>query len=163
MNAKEFRSGNWMQGHPISIPRMGISGDGTTALTAYGIHLIEDGILNGLSPIPIDEKWLIKLGFKKRHEEGSVWMKEIEQTTFLLNSTASEDNLPYHASLERNIVDGFSIQQAAFIQNEVNDMNDESFILEHHHMYLKRIFFIHQLQNLYFEIFDEELINQHTP
>lgn len=62
IQVSELRIGNLVQGKPIQIPRLGIWGDGATAVTAYGISLIDDGVLD-FKPIPLTEQWLLDFGF----------------------------------------------------------------------------------------------------
>lgn len=64
IKANELRTGNLLQGEPLSIPREGIYSNGVTAITAYGIHLIESGVrLGTLQPIPLTPEVLDKCGF----------------------------------------------------------------------------------------------------
>lgn len=60
MDAKELRSGNYLQGTPIDIPRLGIHSDGITRITAHGIAMIEEGHNIGLEPIQITGELLLK-------------------------------------------------------------------------------------------------------
>jgi len=71
MKASELRSGNLLKGESLSIPRLQMYGDGITAISAYGIHLIESGQDIQLEPIPLTEEWLLKAGAKK--QENGIW------------------------------------------------------------------------------------------
>lgn len=62
VKAQELMIGNYLQGNPLSIPRMNISSDGVMQMTAYGIYMIEIGSLK-LEPIPLTEQWLKEFGF----------------------------------------------------------------------------------------------------
>lgn len=64
ITANDLMTGNLLQGKPIRI-MMNVDSDGVTAITAHGIDLIERGLLNNLTPIPISSEWLIKFGFEK--------------------------------------------------------------------------------------------------
>ncbi len=73
MKAKELRIGNYHETDCFSHPRMGISpikinDKCFSAITSYGIHLVDEGKLD-FKPIPLTEEWLVKFGFKKLRDE----------------------------------------------------------------------------------------------
>lgn len=39
--------------------------DGVTAITAYGIYILEDTINSKYTAIPLTEEWLLKFGFRR--------------------------------------------------------------------------------------------------
>lgn len=84
-----------------------------------------------LEPIPITEQWLIDLGFKKHNNR--YWDIYNEGTPMVLNIVASQ--LGYSATI-----------------------TDESIESDDKEMYLYEIKYIHQLQNLHFALFQNELI-----
>jgi len=68
MRASELRIGNWVQGKPLNIPGLHINGtNGRFEITGFGISLMESDMQNamGFRPIPFDEEWLLKMGFKR--------------------------------------------------------------------------------------------------
>ena len=67
IKANELRSGNLVQGKPLSIPRLQMFSNGVTRITAYGIHAIESEQYTNYKPIPLTEEWLIKCGFTKNN------------------------------------------------------------------------------------------------
>jgi hypothetical protein len=69
MKANELRIGNWIQGEPISIPKLDMYGDGTMTITGQGIAFMEQGLYEGhYKPIPLTEEWLLKFGFEKNND-----------------------------------------------------------------------------------------------
>jgi len=67
ISARELRIGNYLQGTPIDVPRLGLHIDGVTQITAYGIHMIEMGYEGRLEPIPLTEEWMLKLSHPDYH------------------------------------------------------------------------------------------------
>lgn len=74
----ELRAGNYHQGKPISIPKYAISGDGMTAITAYGIYMAELHKIE-LQPIVLTPELLIKCGFEQTEPYAGcqIYYKEI--------------------------------------------------------------------------------------
>ncbi len=72
MDARELRIGNYHKSDGIEIPRMDISsvkidGQSFSAITGYGIYLVQDGKLD-FEPIPLSEEWLLRFGFRQLNE-----------------------------------------------------------------------------------------------
>jgi hypothetical protein len=61
----EIRPSNLVQGTSFSHPRMGIWSDGTSRVTYFGLHTLEDTLNDKYKPIPLTEEWLLKFGFIK--------------------------------------------------------------------------------------------------
>jgi hypothetical protein len=112
--------------------------------------------LDALEPISLTPEIMHDFGF-----EGDIWFRkslgldivggEGEGGCFnlVLGMTSSVDGLPYHPALEQSN-QGFSIQEAAKIQQDQNDYNDESYILKmKSSVVLYPIKYVHELQNLW--------------
>lgn len=135
IRANDLRIGNYHETFPISIPRIGIQqvtieGKGYSAITSYGIHLVECGNV-GFKPITITEEWLLKFGFKQKTESG--WF-------YRLFDPKVEDELS-----------GIAINIHSYVV-VVSDVEEEMPV------YVGRKEYVHELQNLLFAISGEELI-----
>jgi len=64
IDPRTLRPGCWVQSESFNIPKLDIASDGVTEITAYGIHLIEEGKWQPY-PIAMDEEWADKFGFKR--------------------------------------------------------------------------------------------------
>lgn len=78
MRASELRIGNYHKTDGLEIPRMDISsvkvsGESFSAITAYGIYLVQDSKMQ-FEPVPLTEEWLLKFGF---YEDGEYYSKNI--------------------------------------------------------------------------------------
>jgi hypothetical protein len=144
MKANELRVGNLLQGEPISLVNLGVYGDGVTMITGEGISLIEQGLLQGLGPIPLTESWLLKLGFKYQDRDINTAIPErfyispkFSRTEFWLecNLPRKPFNRPFWW-LNWDIGGGVH-----FIHLPQGD----------------KLEYIHQLQNLYYALTGEEL------
>ncbi len=95
VDAKELRTGNLLQGHPISITRLEMYGDGITAITAHGIDCIERGLKTDLKPIPISEKILKRLGFElyRDYSEGNGFTSYIMPNGFYISKANKTDEI----------------------------------------------------------------------
>ena len=67
--ASQLRAGNFHHSEPISIPKQGICSvlvddEAFTAITAYGIYLVDKGDI-AFVPIPLSDEWIKLFGGKK--------------------------------------------------------------------------------------------------
>lgn len=127
IEAKELRSGNYVLGNPLSIPRLGIYSNGVTKITSHGISEIEFGNIN-YDPLPITEEILIKAGFtivKTTTAYGYDCNKYCEEVKYTLRGAWNGENW--------------------FAYEILNNGTH------------KKIEYVHQLQNLYFALTGEEL------
>ncbi len=70
MEAKDLRIGNYVQGTPMSCPRLDYHSDGKTMVTSYGIHLIDTNQWT-VEPIQLTEELLLMFGFKRFQKDFS--------------------------------------------------------------------------------------------
>lgn len=129
VDARELRIGNCVKCEPLVIPRLQIEGTGKMRITGEGISMIEQKVLH-VEPIELTEEILIKGGFRKVVDISKFFKIEFVQ---YINSKCWIYLLD----------DGFEIEIIT---------GDERFNL--HQTYKKEV---HKLQNLYAEIFSEEL------
>jgi hypothetical protein len=93
---KELRSGNLVQGEPISIPKWGWHGNGITRITAYGIHMLEQGV-GKYKPIQLTTEILLETTFKENDQDkhGRILFEDLEGYNgwgkFQIGNTADED------------------------------------------------------------------------
>lgn len=133
---KQLRSGNYLQGNPISIPKLGLFSNGVTQITAYGIHMLEEGIgMENYSRIDVTGEVLEKCGFDKCLRHG------LNAYQILFGKDTNASGLFILID-----VDDFSVR--------VGQLNDFS------HRFGKYEY-LDQLQNLVFSISGKELI--YTP
>lgn len=130
--AKELRIGNYLQGEPISITRLGMYGDGTTAITGHGIDLMERGMITDLEPMPLTDKILEQCGFSKWDGGWSLdaWNNEQEPEAI--------------CRIDIDFTDGMIKFKSRYESNPYSRP-------------LPNIKYLHQLQNLYFYITGNEL------
>ncbi len=65
IDARELRIGNWVQGDPLDIPKLGLYHNGLTQIQGMGIQLMQMGNITSFIPIPITEDWFLRFGFEK--------------------------------------------------------------------------------------------------
>lgn len=130
VKANELRSGNYLQGKPLSIPRMGIWSNGITQITAYGIYCIENDISRTLEPIPLTHEILKRCGFQT--DEISYWYE------FSFNGIVSYLTIGHYKDNVFRFLPTGSLS--------ISGVQIKS---------------VHQLQNLYFSLTNQELI--YTP
>lgn len=118
------------------------------------------------NPIPLTEEWLKEFGF-----EGKIWFnkslgKEMvgEDGVYILSlGQTAVTELPYHVLIKQKAQAGFTIQEAAKIQNEQNDFNDEAFYLKKtEYVSIGVVYYVHQLQNLFYVLTGNELSIKET-
>lgn len=105
LNARDLRTGNILKGKPISIPKLGIHGNGISIINAHGIDYIEQGLMpdDNYEPIPITTRTMAACGFKLNAETGSVgyiiW-EHGEFDIYLYQSVGALDgvDIPYPVS-----------------------------------------------------------------
>lgn len=124
--ANELRTGNWVMGKPISIPKLGIFSDGKTKITAYGIHAIEACMGGTYEPIPLTPEIMMACGFKSYKETAD---------------------------------DGIGDEFEYWIKGWFDVLFDThgALIIKNYHVNINRPQYLHQLQNIYFSLFGEEL------
>lgn len=96
---RELRPGNYLQGKPISIPKMGWHGDGTTRITSYGIYMLEENTELDYNPIPLTEEWLIKFGFRQDFTYKYRWAIGTFVIHLMMVDSENE-KLAYHLALD---------------------------------------------------------------
>lgn len=140
IKSTEIRSGNYHEGADISHPRMGIcsikvGGQSFNAITAHGIHLVEDGKME-FKPLILTEEWLQRLGFIKKDEKK--YVRAIHDYVYVLTRDWRKEP-SYHFGIE---------------YTDSPDPNDDGVVYN----FSFEIKYVHQLQNLYFALTGEELI-----
>ena len=76
MNVQELRIGNYLYSEPLSIPRLQISSDGITKITAYGIYAMSCNDQLKWEPIPLTDELSLKCGFiNKSGWKGMIFAK----------------------------------------------------------------------------------------
>ncbi len=131
IKANELRIGNLLQGEPLSIPRLNMYHDGVTAITGYGISLIESESITSLNAIPLTDDWLLRFGFvNSQADEDDNWNEGFW-------SKAYDRSLP-------GVAIGYILQDKVY-ECEIN----AELIIQIKH--------VHQLQNLYFALTGKEL------
>ncbi len=133
MKANQYRSGNLVKGNKFSIPREGISSDGTMILTAYGIYMIECEKLK-VEPVKLTKEWVLKLGFKENRPWTFDKGKKGEWSTTLDGFSTDKGS------------EGFRLE---WCEGRL------CFELYYHYEEIKTV---HRLQNLYFALTGTELI-----
>ena len=131
MKANELRIGNLLQGDPIQNVNQGIYSDGVFAITGYGISEMELGRLQKAEPIPLTEEWLRKFGFEVRE-----------------SSTAKEFYIGKNA-----ITHDWLFSVVWLDEPELIKAPNAPFYKNGRHT----LYYVHQLQNLYFALTGEEL------
>lgn len=139
MKASELRIGNWVQG-----PK-GAMYDGVqiqvTPKTILAIH--SDGI--ELQPIPLTEEWLLKFGFKAWDNKKTIYTLERDIDEY--NNTCFR----FWFKQDELIFD--------YIQNETHPTES---VFDDKNIIRLKIQHVHQLQNLYFALTNEELHENNT-
>lgn len=140
MKASELRIGNLLQGHAFSHPRLCIKSNGITAITGYGINIMEENpeLLDHYSPIPLTLEILEAAGF--------VTFKTNREATLEVYNNLEGESL-YITTPDKT-------EQNIFLEISGRD-ND--YVPQFIEKYLPHIKFLHQLQNLYFALTGEEL------
>jgi len=124
--------GNYHEGPDLSHPRLGITAikiDEKTfsAITAYGIHMVEEGKIE-FKPLLLTKDWLIGFGFKKDYNDFEIYKKGI-----------------YTISIIRHATHFFYVEE------------NHDLISEPLNIHLSTISYVHELQNLYFCLTKEKL------
>lgn len=129
MDAKELRIGNYIQSEPLSIPRVGIITDGVVQTTGYGISVIESDTNNSM-------------GFRS-----------IPLTAEWLIRFGFKYKSPGAGGQDQWAGYGF------WSFNDVHFLGiKDGKILYFNRDRRTQIAYVHQLQNLYFQLVGEELI-----
>ncbi len=128
MEAKDLRIGNYVQGTPISCPRLDYHSDGKTMVTSYGIHLIDTNQWT-VEPIPLTEELLLMFGFECID-------KGTDNEFFCIGYKGEDDISAYSCDFEVN-------------KNDDGSWHVELYSIEVNHL--------HTLQNVFFAITGTEL------
>ena len=117
-------------------------GDGTTAITAHGIDLMERGMIDDLEPMAITPEMLNFSNFQYGSTEGIASFDE---------DRSEEGNTHYWDLLVKgsDVIDSFHFSLVKW--------GEQEYFTFSHHMLRVRIKFVHQLQNLFFAITGLEL------
>lgn len=149
MKATELRIGNYVYMGKFSIPRLGITSDGNTQLTANGIFLIEQKLMDA-KPIPLIEEWLNKppTEIKEWKGNGSDYQPETSKTNQRIYQLEEEIYLVF--------------QQWSYRKTEQDEwISDETIFINYYHdaisLYKDEV---HVLQNLIFALTGKELKTQ---
>lgn len=134
MKANELRIGNKLinEGYIIDVASIH-----KEHIEFWGNGVYGECFINEAEPIPLNEEWLVKFGFKK----GAI--------------SYSIDILPFATEYKKLVVDIF---QGILIRNGDEDkgrFNDELITL--HNCDVRDKIYVHQLQNLYFALVGKEL------
>lgn len=144
MKQKELRIGNYCLRSNYLCKVSAIFTTHFWVVDGYGIdHGIS--IKDKLKPIPLTEEWLLEFGFKKANE------KEIYPNSFIKNNVL-RSRLYLRTYYKGGYLWGF--------------ITKSKFELTRHHEFYdgKPIYYVHQLQNLYFALTGKELTpNISTP
>ena len=137
MKATELMIGNWVKFKVNKTPNTieSINFSGVCTLDKIGVVMVD-----GLKPIPLTEEWLIKFGFSS----GKMGWKSIKYFTDC-NECTEEITISYNLESKR---------LAIFDSIEETDMVN---ILSYPIYCAKPLKHVHQLQNLYFALTNEEL------
>lgn len=150
----EIKTGNFHKGEDFNHPRMGmwsvkIDGHSWNAITAYGIHLVEQNELKFI-PIPISQNWLKYFQF-----EVGTWSKiRLSDNTCLLLGMSVNKTF-YIPIIEQTIEEGMSVHKASEIKKEHGD--ECGVVMKDNQIVLSPIKYVHELQNLYFEFARKKL------
>ena len=138
---KQLRIGNYLQGKPVSIPKLGIQSDGTTMITGHGIDVMERGIKTDLSPIPLTKELIAKLGFT--FDRFSGYYIELHHAN---HSKYKGISVSYNNDDHRNQYYVF------YREGDSDDRCDDQIVVLRNDL-----MFVHELQNIYHSITGEEL------
>lgn len=143
MKANELRIGNFVKYLTLN---------GNSEILANGIYLFELGELK-LHEIPLTEEWLLKFGFKK--------------CLFFTKDVYTHENNTAHTSYR---IDGYDCN--IFLKDLINSLERQIMRndivgghgfnvhaeFKENNCHIATIYYVHQLQNLYFALQGEELI-----
>jgi hypothetical protein len=141
LRPSELRSGNYLKGEELSIPRLQMHSNGIVQISPYGIHMIEqlqvEGKDLGYLPINLNHFWFKEFQFTRTHKE----------------VTNGGLEYLYSKSFKHN---GRSLKFEVY-----SDDNGTFFSMYQqpkHDLEKKR--YVHQLQNMYFLFTDQELVRE---
>lgn len=144
MKPSDLRSGNYVKTPPFAVPRLGMFSDGIVQITAAGIAAFANDQVD-YDPIILTEDWLIKFGFNNEIEEpipedGEFLVFFKDNFSVELSPSKIGTGYDYEVSLYRDVIDAegkYAMEAIATLEFD--------------------IFFVHQLQNLYFALTKCEL------
>jgi hypothetical protein len=132
MNAKDFRIGNYLK-YDLGICTVRGTTKDAIWLNDEGGPVLLDGFMN-IGPIPLTEEWLLKFGFEATQNK---WF----QINYFTDCNESSEKMGLLINLVSN--------RCGMIDTD----NDDGVSV----MTSNRIYYVHQLQNLYFALTNEEL------
>jgi hypothetical protein len=136
IKANELRIGNYLQGDPMVITRLGLYHNGVTKITGFGISAIESGNITSFSPIPLTPEILENSDFKKVTGDNDYqeWRKEFVRQF--------DDKIQY-----------------VLIGRSPEDPEGMYFfgLMSPVRVAVNNIYHLHQLQNLHFALTGQEL------
>jgi hypothetical protein len=132
MKANELRVGNYVKGIGYNISWLV---DGVDTYDIYSSNAWR--LLSSFEGIPLNEKWLLKFGFRKNKDNR--WMRGKSRYAIFY--------FEYYATGEDNSMWRIEYHDTDYGRNEYKDCNQWG----------DRIKYVHQLQNLYFALTGDEL------
>lgn len=157
IKANELRVGNYHESSDFRHPRLGIysvliDGKAFGKISSYGIHLVDIGEMT-FEPIPLTPEWLIKLGFEDKSSK-DCW---IFHKNFIPCSRITIAGLKKYG----NEFSLYEIQgcdnDGEFSEPDISADDIKSNRKYNHIVSIDNIKFVHNLQNIYFALSDEEL------
>jgi len=154
IKSTEIRTGNYHKGVDFNHPRMGIrsikiDGESWNAITAFGIHLVEQNEMEFI-PVLLSQGWLKYFQF-----EVGIWSRiKLSEDTYL-SLGQSENKTFYACIIEQIIQDGISVHKASEIKKEHGE--ECGVVMKDNSVVLRPIKYVHELQNLYHTLKGKEL------
>lgn len=130
----DLRIGNYLKGQELRIPRLQIHSNGISEITAYGIHLMSEGIDVGLKPIFLTHFWFKEFGFERVKKPATNGGFE-----YLYSKPFKHNGLPFKFEV-------WSDENGSFFS---------MFQLTKYELDKKK--YVHQLQNMYHAFTEQEL------
>jgi hypothetical protein len=139
VKSNELRTGNYLKGQELSIPRLQMYSNGIVEITAFGIHMIQemekDGKMIDYQPILLNHFWFKEFHFDRIHKEVKSGGLE-----YLYVNHFKHNGKPMKFEV-------FSDEDGSFFSMYQNPKYD-----------LEKKKYVHQLQNIYFLFTDQELV-----
>lgn len=143
MNSIELRIGNYLGGRNGIVTVSAIQEDGTVWLKEGGKNFIVDSDKPCLLPIKLTEEWLLKFGMTKLDESSTHWYQS-DCDFYIFKGSEKLQCSDYFIG----IFEGYSVFNLCIATLDDGMENYEC---------LQSIRYVHQLQNLYFALTNEEL------
>ena len=157
MKANELRIGNWLHYSDFRDVRPDLRDKDFQVIPDDIVYLSEYPDIDWIVPIPLTEEWLLKFGFERKElyswkGNGCDWQPEIsktEQMDYLLNNFfARFEKWCYRKTENDEWICDNSVQM--FRGTWYNQSYEDRIPCE-------QISYVHQFQNLYFALTNEEL------